>query len=250
VHETPANAVGRAAGLLRDSTSTVILVGPACLAHPDRQRLLPAIERLAKVTGTRIIALPEQGNLAGALLLGGFAPEPDGNTLDVLYLVGEDVPEYVSGSPFILYQNIYPPSGSRPADLSLPSAAFTEEEGSFIDYAGRVRQVHPAVEAPGQAPPGWQIMCRIAQAMGASGFDYQSAAEIRAEIAARLPGFRAGERVDWEEAVQVAPVPDCLPAYHYLGFPLSRWVEGLRSLRLEEEIWDADSQDEPDKNSF
>ena len=37
----------------------------------------------------------------------------------------QDIPAELPGDPFILYQNIYPPSSGRKASLSLPAAAFS-----------------------------------------------------------------------------------------------------------------------------
>jgi predicted molibdopterin-dependent oxidoreductase YjgC len=233
----PARSIERAAGLLRAavaaSNAPAIILGPSCISHPGSAQLLAAVRELADRSGAWITILPEQGNLAGSLLLDSLSPVPGEQELDVLYLVGEAIPAGLPGSPFILYQNIYPPAGSRLADLTLPAAAFTEEDGTIIDYSGRVRQIHPAVQPPGQALPSWQILCRIARAMGAPGFDYESAADIQAEIAASLPGFGAG-RAEWRAAPQTALASDVLCSHAYLGFPLTRFVEGLRMLYSEE----------------
>lgn len=238
----PSSAVERVSSLLRAavaaSNAPAVILGPGCLSHPGSAQLLSAVHELAERSGARITILPEQGNLAGSLLLDGLSPVPAEQELDVLYLIGEAIPDRLPGNPFILYQNIYPPAGSHPAGLILPAAAFTENDGTTIDYSGCVRQIHPAVQAPGQALPSWQILCHIARAMGATGFDYESAAGIQAEIAASLPGFGASKRVIWHTIPQTALAFDLMRAHTYLGFPLTRFVEGLRMLYPDEEIRD------------
>lgn len=235
----------KTARILGESQSLAILIGPAFLGHPQKGPFLGAAARLADQTRARIILLPEEGNLAGSLLLG--APYPAGLTgsqeTDVLYLIGEDIPAELPGDPFILYQNIYPPSSGRKANLSLPAAAFSEEEGSLIDHSGRVRELHPAVQPPAEALPTWEILCRVAQKMGVPGFDYTCAADIQAEIAGALPGFQPGERVDWQALLEAAWAPRSPSqpggsaaaspqsrAHTYMGFPLTQWVAGLRVL--------------------
>ncbi|RPJ51329.1 MAG: hypothetical protein EHM21_02950, partial [Chloroflexi bacterium] len=231
-----------AADLLREASSLVILTGPAFLAHPDNHALLPAVDRLARQTSARLIALPEQSNLAGSLLLGVSSPfNPAGQEVDALYLAGEDIPPSLPGRPFLIYQNIYPPigalteepSGARRADLLLPAAAFTEGGGTLVDYSGCIQALNPAVQPPGEALPTWEILSRIARHLGAPGFDYPTLAALQAEIAA-IPAFQPQSRVDSSSAPQ--PLPSSRSPYPpsgdhtYLGFPLSRYVAGLRPL--------------------
>ena len=85
------------------------MVGPAFLTHPDAS-LAAGVDDLLKQTGANLILLPEQGNLIGAMLIAGMYPQvkPAQADLDVLYLIGEQVPEDLPGKPFIVYQNIYP----------------------------------------------------------------------------------------------------------------------------------------------
>jgi anaerobic selenocysteine-containing dehydrogenase len=181
-----------------------------------------------------------ESNLVGSVLM-GITPAADSRELDVLYLVGERIPTALSGAPFIVYQNIYPPDTGLPADLLLPAAAFSETDGTLIDHAGRVRPLHAAVMPPGAALPTWQILCRIASALGAPGFDFINAAAVSLEIAAQFNGFQVNERVNLEAlpgqkllftraagSLESYPGPEGAP--RYMGFSLSQWVAGLKQL--------------------
>jgi NADH dehydrogenase/NADH:ubiquinone oxidoreductase subunit G len=231
-HQPEASSMDRAARLLSQSDSPVIILGPALLAHPGNPLLVQSVERLVQSIAARVITLPEPANLAGALRLGLGSAELTGRDLDVLYLIGEAVPAALPGRPFILYQNICPPEGAAEADLLLPAAAFSEQQGTFIDYAGRVRELCPAVPAPGEALPGWMILSRIARQMGAQGFDYTCVEDIWRAAQAELPGFpdlpqRTGEALvagDSRAGMGASDEPS------YLGFPLAHWAAGLRSL--------------------
>lgn len=231
--EHPAGLVKPAADLLRQAGLVVILVGPEFLAHPDSGVVLPAVEELARDLGAQVIALPEAANLNGALRLGLCSTAPTGGP-DVLYLIGEALPAVLPGDPFVIYQNLYPPAGEAAADLLLPTTAFTEEEGTFIDYAGQVRSIHPAVPAPGETLPSWMILSRIARQMGAQGFDFTSVEDIWQAAQAEFPGFPALPAL--REAVLPAgagemPLPEVGPCERtYLGISLVERVEGLRSL--------------------
>jgi sulfite reductase (NADPH) flavoprotein alpha-component len=69
------------------------------------------------------------------------------------------------------------------ADVLLPATLWAESEGVMINSERNLTLFQPAVEAPGQAMPDWQIIARIACAMGFSdSFSYGSAEEVFEEI--------------------------------------------------------------------
>jgi predicted molibdopterin-dependent oxidoreductase YjgC len=221
--------IQRAAHLLLESKRAVILLGPSFLAHPDNLSLLKAVEQLVAQTQAELVMLPDTVNLAGAFRTGIVAPvtADELQGLEVLYLIGETVPADLPDGAFILYQNIYPPARDLETGVILPATAFTEEDGTFLDHAGRLQSIHRAVPPPGEAIPSWQILCRIAQKMEIPGFDFENAEQIRAEFETMavpgvdLAGFdiRAGRRDD----------------HSYMGYPLGTWVAGFRILYPQQE---------------
>lgn len=69
------------------------------------------------------------------------------------------------------------------ADVVLPAALWTESTGVMVNSERTLTLFEPAVDAPGQALPDWQLICRIACAMGyAEAFTYRDAAEVFDEI--------------------------------------------------------------------
>jgi formate dehydrogenase (NADP+) alpha subunit len=210
--------LAEAASMLAGADSPVILLGPGILNRSDACAAIDAVRKIATDIGARIMALPASCNLAGSVLMGSYpeylpsaAPSdsakalaklkrvwgtavPPGSTgwnagdlysgmkLKVLYIVG-DVP---SGkrpkADFVIFQNIYPPGRSIEADLVLPSAAFTESDGTYVSGEGRIQRFRKAVPPPGKAMPDWKIISRIARRMGAEGFDFRNDAQVRKEI--------------------------------------------------------------------
>lgn len=69
------------------------------------------------------------------------------------------------------------------ADVLLSAALWTESEGVMVNSERNMTLFQPAVKAPGQAMPDWQIIARIACEMGFSeAFSYTCAEEVFEEI--------------------------------------------------------------------
>ena len=224
----------RSARLLVESKRPVILVGSSFLAGSDNATLLQKLEKLITQTHADLILLPDRANLGGAIQQGITTPlsNTDLQHLDVLHLIGEAIPALLSYRPFVLYQNICPPASALSSGLLLPTTAFTEEDGTFIDHAGEVRNTHKAVAAPGSAIPSWQILCQIAQKLGVPGFKYENEQQIRDEMESRHveeaepDGFL---RELFQPDAAVFP-SSCVEDHGYMGFPLRTWVAGFQVL--------------------
>jgi len=94
---------------------------------------------------------------------------------------------------FVVVQEISnKPETLRYADVVLPAAAWAEKEGTMTNAERRISYLHKITDAPGQALPDAEIICRFAQKMGYHGFDFNSFSEIYDEHT-RLT---AGTRID------------------------------------------------------
>ncbi|MGK6350000.1 molybdopterin-dependent oxidoreductase [Parapedobacter sp. DT-150] len=94
---------------------------------------------------------------------------------------------------FVVVQEISrKPETLRYADVVLPAAAWAEKEGTMTNAERRITYLGKVVDAPGEALPDAEILCRFAREMGFHGFDYADMAEVYAEHC-RLT---AGTRID------------------------------------------------------
>ncbi|EKT4485443.1 bifunctional nitrate reductase/sulfite reductase flavoprotein subunit alpha [Pseudomonas putida] len=72
---------------------------------------------------------------------------------------------------------------NRYADILLPAALWAEGEGVMINSERNLTLMPRAVEPPGQSLPDWEIIARVACAMGyAEAFDYPDAEAVYEEI--------------------------------------------------------------------
>jgi len=128
----------------------------------------------------------------------------------------------------LIVQDCFPTEISKRADVVLPAAVFTEIDGTVIDDLGQRRPLHKVCEPPGQAKAEWRIICELAKAMGAEGFDYESAAAIAKEL-----GISNAELwVERDNAPEAAADPK-LRRTHFRGHRIDSKVAGLRELPLD-----------------
>ena len=79
------------------------------------------------------------------------------NKFKLLYLLGSDNLEIKKNNEFIVYQGSHGDRGAEIADLILPSAAFTEQEGLFENLEGRLQECKKASYPIGDALEDWKI---------------------------------------------------------------------------------------------
>ncbi|TDN92684.1 bifunctional nitrate reductase/sulfite reductase flavoprotein subunit alpha [Microbacterium sp. BK668] len=69
------------------------------------------------------------------------------------------------------------------ADVLLPATLWVEAEGVMVSSDRTMTLVQRGAHPPGDALPDWQLICRVARAMGfADGFSFQTSAEVFDEI--------------------------------------------------------------------
>jgi NADH-quinone oxidoreductase subunit G len=59
-----------------------------------------------------------------------------------------------------------PSAVTEAAHYLLPGATFAEKSGTFINRAGRIQRMNPAVASPGNARPEWRILAGLLAELG------------------------------------------------------------------------------------
>ena len=79
-------------------------------------------------------------------------------------------------------------TAKRFGTVFLPAASSFEKDGTFMNAERRVQRVRRAIAPVGRSLPDWDIVCRVARAMGrGAGFHFNSAEGIWNEIRAVWP---------------------------------------------------------------
>ncbi len=82
---------------------------------------------------------------------------------DIVYLVGQDNLKFDKKDEFIIYQGSHGDKGAEFADIILPGAAYTEQDGYFTNLEGKIQKAFKASYPPGEAKEDWQIINELAE---------------------------------------------------------------------------------------
>ncbi len=151
-----------------------------------------------------------------------------GKNVRGMFLMGEDivisepnvcqVEAGMNEMDFVVVQDIFLNETCRYADVILPAACFAEKEGVFTNSDRRVQRVRKAVDPPGEARADWWILVELMKRAGLEQPDYQSPAEVYAEMASLAPKFAgiSHDRIETEGGLQwPVPTPES-PSTEYL----------------------------------
>ena len=80
------------------------------------------------------------------------------NKFKLIYLLGQDNLRFKKKDEFIIYQGSHGDKGAEIADVILPGAAYTEQNGYFTNLEGKIQKAFKASYPPGEAKEDWQII--------------------------------------------------------------------------------------------
>ncbi len=89
----------------------------------------------------------------------------------------------------VVWVGPYVAEAARFADVLLPSTAWAEEDGTFVNFEGRAQRLRRCHVPRGEARPGWRICADLAEAAGVAFPDWTSDRDVLADLAAASPRF-------------------------------------------------------------
>jgi len=87
------------------------------------------------------------------------------NKFEIVYLLGLDSFQFKKKNEFIIYQGSHGDKGAEIADIILPGAAYTEQNGYFTNLEGKLQKAYKASYPPEEAKEDWLIINELAEAM-------------------------------------------------------------------------------------
>ena len=201
------------AKVLKDAKRPMIILGAGALNRADGAAVLRLAAKIAGDTGMIGPAgSPADGGWNGFNILHtaasrvaaldlGFLPGAQGRDvagivdgaqkgeIDFIYLLGADEFDVAHlGRAFVVYQGSHGDAGAHHADVILPGAAYTEKDGIYVNFEGRVQRAERAVFPPGEAKADWTILRALSEQLGHK-LPYDNLVALRAAIIKQAPHF-------------------------------------------------------------
>ena len=248
------------AAVLKNAKRPMLILGASAVARPDGAAILRLAAKIAAETGmigpagtlaeggwNGFNVLHTAASRVAALDL-GFVPGKGGRDvagivdgaqkgeIDVIYSLGADeFPADKLGHAFVVYQGSHGDVGAHYADVILPGAAYTEKDGLYVNFEGRVQETERATFPPGEAKEDWAILRALSDVLGKR-LPYDDREALRAAIVAQAPHFAvldkapvqaAADPAIWNAVGVEGPVDPALPlgsamTDYYLTNPIAR----------------------------
>ncbi len=167
---------------------TLVIVGQGAIREADGEAVLAHAMRLAANSNSRLLILHTAASRVGAMDVGaategGLAAVIDG--AEVIYNLGADEVDIDLGA-YVIYQGSHGDRGAHRADLILPGACYTEENGLFVNTEGRPQLAMRANFAPGEGKENWAILRALSAELGQTQ-PWDSLAGLRREMIKAAP---------------------------------------------------------------
>jgi len=215
----------------------LVIVGQGALRGKGAEGVLGAAMQIAAAQGAGLLVLHTAAGRVGAMDVdatcdGGIARALDG--ADVVYNLGADEID-VSEGAFMIYQGSHGDRGANRADVILPAAAWTEEQGLFVNTEGRPQLALRAGHPPGEAKENWAILRALSGELGET-LPWDSLAQLRQALVREVPHLARIDEVPENDWAPVAPAQpgagqmETAIADFYLTNPIARASELMAEL--------------------
>ena len=201
-----------------------VLLGNAAAQHPQAGVLLALAQWIGEQTGATVGYLTADANTVGAQLVGALpgagglnAGQMLSQPMKALLLLDVEpvldaadaaaAQAALAGAGLVVAFTSFKDARVDNADVLLPIAPFTETAGCFVNAEGRVQSFHGVVKPAGDSRPAWKVLRVLGNLLGLSGFNQETAEDVRAEALGDLASIatRLDNRSD--AALTLLPAP-------------------------------------------
>ena len=217
--------------------NSLIIIGQGALLDADGEAVLAAAQNFAKNTNSKLLILHTAAARVGGMDI-GFNTKGGINAAlkdaEVVFNLGADELR-ISDTPFVVYQGSHGDRGAHRANVILPSAAYTEESGIFVNTEGRVQMAERAGFPPGQAKENWAILRALSAVLNVK-LPFDSLNSLRAELYKEFPEMSNFDQVrvnsgkDLKQKALGKATFKYAISDHYLTNPIARASEVMAEL--------------------
>jgi NADH-quinone oxidoreductase subunit G len=166
--------------LIKEAKKPLIIFGQSALKIKSAKYIVESVksflERNNKISEewNSLNTISEDSSTVGSFDLGLYKTVDGSNEVlkdlenhmfEIVYLLGVDNLNFEKKNEFIIYQGSHGDKGVEIADIILPGAAYTEQNGYFTNLEGKMQKAYKASYPPEEAKEDWLIINELAEAM-------------------------------------------------------------------------------------
>ena len=179
---------------------SLVIVGQGAIREADGEAVLAHAMKLAENSNSKLLILHTAASRVGAMDVGavtegGLVAAIEG--AEVVYNLGADEVDIAPG-PVVIYQGSHGDRGAHRADIILPGACYTEENGLFVNTEGRPQLAMRANFAPGEGKENWAILRALSAELGKTQ-PWDSLAGLRRAMVQAVPHLAMIDQVPENE---------------------------------------------------
>jgi NADH-quinone oxidoreductase subunit G len=166
--------------LIKEAKKPLIIFGQSSLKTKSAKYIFESIksflERNNKISDewNSLNTISENASTVGSFDLGLYKTKDGSNEVlkdlenhrfEIVYLLGVDSLKFEKKNEFVIYQGSHGDKGAEMADIILPGAAYTEQNGYFTNLEGKLQKAYKASYPPEDAKEDWLIINELAEVM-------------------------------------------------------------------------------------
>jgi NADH-quinone oxidoreductase subunit G len=166
--------------LIKEAKKPLIIFGQSSLKSKSAKYIVESVksflEKNNKISDewNSLNTISENASTVGSFDLGLYKTvdgsnevlkDLENNMFEIVYLLGVDNLKFKKKNEFVIYQGSHGDKGAEFADIILPGAAYTEQNGYYTNLEGKLQKAYKASYPPEEAKEDWLIINELAEAM-------------------------------------------------------------------------------------
>ena len=166
--------------LIKQAKKPMVIMGQSALKSKSSKYIFESIKQFLEennklsIDWNALNVISENASTVGAFDLGIYKTtngdnevlkDLKDNKFEIVYLLGLDSINFEKKNEFIIYQGSHGDKGAEMADIILPGATYTEQNGYFTNLEGKLQKAYKASYPPELAKEDWVIINELAESM-------------------------------------------------------------------------------------
>ena len=166
--------------LIKAAKKPLIIFGQSALKAKSAKYVFESLKSFLNLNNkisnewNSLNVISENASTVGSFDLGLYKTENGDNEVlidlenhkfEIVYLLGQDNLKFKKKNEFIIYQGSHGDKGAEIADIILPGAAYTEQNGYYTNLEGKLQKAYKASYPPEDSKEDWSIINELAETM-------------------------------------------------------------------------------------